>query len=160
MNIIDKLNTLGQKAEEEFPDLNYGGCCVFASLVADRLAKLGVQAEGVVAMYFYEDKPPNIDYARNNVRHIGDGDEWEENGVKLSHVGLKIMVGETAILYDSEGVRPFKRRNTLLDRTVIEGTLSRKELKALANNAWNWNYSFDRDQIPKLAKLVARELTP
>lgn len=159
MNIIDKLNTLGYKAEEEFSNLNYGGCCVFASLVADRLAELGIEAGGVVAMDF-GGRAPNIDKARSNVHDESDGDEWEENGVKLSHVGIKFQLGGKTLLFDSDGVQEMRERNSLAGYDVINGVFTRDELRALADNSWNWNYSFDRGQIPKLAELVEHELTP
>lgn len=158
MDIIEKLNNLGQEAMERFPSLNSGGCAVFASLVADELAKQGIEAEGVVAMDFW-DYTPNIDKARKHVNNVDDGDEWEANGVRLSHVGLKLNLNGKEMLYDSEGLRPVNRtRNSLMGYDVIQGTFTREELRALADNAWNWNSMFNRQNIPKLKKLIESEL--
>lgn len=160
MDIIEKLNELGEKAMKRFHSLNSGGCAVFASLVADRLAELGVEAEGVVAMDFW-DSTPNIDKARKHVNNVGDADEWEANGVMLSHVGLRLNLNGREMLYDSEGLRPAGHtRNSLLGYDVIQGTFTRDELRALADNAWNWNSKFNRRNIPKLQKLIESELHP
>lgn len=155
MNIHTSLEKLSKHVDEAFPSINYGGCCVFASIVADELAKKGVKARGVVGMYGWDDLDVDVRHAAANVTNIEDDEEWEENGVKFRHVGLEITIEGETYHFDSTGIR--KPNGYVGDSEmfhVVDGRLTRNEMRALASNPYNWNPSFNRRDITKLERLV------
>lgn len=154
-NIIDSLNALGAEANDRFPDLNCGGCCVFAQLVADKLAERGIEAHGIVAMSDWEDAP-SIDAARSNVEDVSDGWEWNDNGIEFNHVGVSFAYEGTEYHYDSNGAH--EPHGDLSGWGVVPGYLSRYELFALAGKPHNWSIWFDRGRIPELKALVEEYL--
>lgn len=160
MSLIDKLDKLGWEAGNKIDSLNSGGCCVFASLVANRLSAAGIPVRGIVAMrrhrYDVEPEEVDIDEARKNVSNVAYDEEWEDNNVHFSHVGLEFELEGKLYHYDSHGVKEAGR--TLDNMPIVRGRLYPEELEALASVPTNWNYWFNRNQIPKLGKLVDKHL--
>ena len=51
MDLIESLNTLGQRINRWYPEINHGGCCVYASLIGEELRKRGVEVRVIVAAW-------------------------------------------------------------------------------------------------------------
>jgi hypothetical protein len=154
----DALNWLGDDVESKINCLNYGGCCVFAGMVATALENKGYPVQGRVAAYSASRGTANIHNARRHVKKNSVG-EWNIQGIHFGHVGLEVYDGQDIYLYDSNGCRdPIE----LLDGMhSYEGRLTAKEMTEL----WlyngpargydiSWNPEFNRTQIPKLYKII------
>lgn len=162
--IIDKLNNLAWKADTQINGLNAGGCAVFAYEVAKRLNELGIPAKGVVAMSQWalpsrKSKWPSVAKARENIRDVGDGLEWSDNGVDFHHVGVEFTIDGVKYHYDSNGVTGAKPWLNRHHWKVIPGRLSTDDLEKLVANRWNWNPEFDRRQVPKIHNMVEKALS-
>lgn len=155
--IIEKLDNLGWKAEQQIEDLNSGGCCVYAALVGRRLSELGVPVRGIVAMSDWQE-PGNLDEARQNVNDPGDGMEWYDNDVTFTHVGLQFDLDGETYQYDSGGVTKPKRYLRNSHWNLCEGHLTVEEMEQLAERPGNWSSWFNREQIPALERLVKEYL--
>lgn len=152
-NLSASLRQLGVDACRLTDDrLNLGGCCVFAFLVANKLAEKGIKARGVVFnrhsdIPLYHARPKNS----NSVW------AWNDNGVAFEHVALEFRLGrDKRMIFDSNGfhypevgIPPYGK--------PLKGYLSVKELEGLAEDT-NWNCMFDRNQIPDLQELVETSL--
>lgn len=159
MDLVAFLNELGETANKKFPSLNWGGCCVYAGLVATALEEKGYPAQGRVAGWA-AGKPnaASITEARKRVQ-VNTPAEWNANGINFGHVGIEFYDGENAYLYDSNGCTS---PEDLLDGMhSFEGRLTPLELTELWQNNGplngyqvSWNTSFDRNNIPDLEKLV------
>lgn len=145
-----RLNKLGKKANRLTKNLNCGGCCVFASLVARALEQLRVPHEGVVSLSWGD-----LDSQRpmNNL----DARAWYERDVHFRHVGLRVYYEGEAWLFDSNGVTEADEAH-LSYFPLSKGTLSDEELHCLAGEPVLWNPMFQRTLIPKLQALVDEHL--
>jgi len=161
VSLVDILNELGEEANQKISSLNWGGCCVFAGLVADALDEKGYPVQGRVgALVAGLPRSPTITEARKKVRS-NTVLEWNKQGIHFGHVGIEFYDGEKVYLYDSNGcVSP----DNLLDGMhSFEGRLTVQEL----NDLWeyngptekysiSWNSCFDRNNIPYLRELVRK----
>ena len=53
MQLLRQLRALGKATQDQLPNLNYGGCAVYASHVGRRLAELGIDVWCVYAESFW-----------------------------------------------------------------------------------------------------------
>jgi hypothetical protein len=160
MRIVNTLNRLGNEVLNKYPEINWGGCCVYAALVAKELCNQGHDVSGIVASRCANrdsSTPTNIVTARphvkkNTVRH------WQNNGISFSHVGLEIKFkrSKRVFHYDTAGVH--LSSDALDNMPIYEGRLAVEELASLARYPKGWNDSFDRQHIPALRRLVKLRL--
>ena len=161
MDLITKLNHLGEEVLERYPCINYGGCAVYAAMIVAALKRHNIDAKGIVASYgagspgWMSSDVATIDKAREKIKK-NDIHEWQANGISFAHVGVEFKIGRLKKHYDTSGVR---RAGKLLDKMPIyEGRLEYTEVRALAASKKGWNSSFDRKDIPALRKLVNARL--
>ncbi len=155
MNLIRRLNMLGKEINTSYPRINSGGCCVYASLVAEELIKLGVKVQGIVG-YWNAKSEPSLDYIRPLIK-TGTLSDWHDNGVNFSHVGLEFIHNGYTRHYDSNGVS-FQRKK-LMGFPLYDGRLLPKELRKLAASREGWNPYFNRRDIPDIRKLIAEHMS-
>ncbi len=155
VDLVTALDMLGSEVNERFPNIDSGGCCVYASIVAAALKKHDIEAVGIVASWTAEGSRLNIDKIRTNIEK-NTVFTWNDNGISFTHVGLEFRINGRLKYYDSKGV---KRANGTLDEMkVYKGRLSCDEMKKLAADWKGWNRSFNRDDIPALRRLVKSRL--
>jgi len=158
MSIITKLDLLGKEVLRRYPEINNGGCCVYAAMIVAALHKHKIKASGIVASWRAEKLNSigsSIDSVRSNITK-NTYTEWNKNGVNFSHVGVefeyKARIRTAKRHYDANGCHPV---SSALDGMVIyKGRLTLGELRELAGTKKGWNDSFDRKDIPELRKLV------
>ena len=63
-----RLNELGKEVLDRFPEINSGGCCVYAAMIVAALAKHDVRAKGIVASWRAEVVGRSIDKARKCIQ--------------------------------------------------------------------------------------------
>ena len=158
-DLVSILNELGQKAKELAPRLNFGGCCVYAGLVAVALEERGYPAQGRVTSWNAgRGDAASITEARKKVKS-NTVKEWNLQGIYFGHVGIEFYDGKDVYLYDSNGCKPVDE--LLGSECSFEGRLTVQEL----NDLWeyngptmdypvSWNMDFDRDLIPALQRLI------
>lgn len=111
------LRQLADAITSEIDSPNYGGCCVIASRVAERLTRLGVEAECITSRSRWGE-PCN---APAEVRHLvedpADMQQWEENGVTFTHVAVRFRLNGRVYTWDSD-TGPL-RRVTLFGAAIV-----------------------------------------
>ena len=157
MALIGQLNKLGKAVNEKYPNVNYGGCCVYAALVAEALLLHNVNVRGIVASRdaWEFNRYNSIDDIRPYIRYHTI-DRWQDNGVDFSHIGLEFEVNGKLRHYDSNGVKRAARHFD--NMPVYKGRLQVYELVKLASRAQGWNSYFNRRHIPKIRALVQEYL--
>lgn len=151
MRFRTMLNNLGSEIMYDYPNINEGGCCVFASMVAYEMKRLNIPAKGIVASWDAEFTSTDIDTVRNNVKS-NTLKEWQTNGISFTHVGIEFRVGEDRYFYDANGV--IEPTRYLGEWRIYQGRMEYEELKALASRARGWNNNFNRKDIPEIRKIV------
>jgi hypothetical protein len=157
MDLEKKLNDLGQHINNRYPEINHGGCCVFAAMVARELHSKGIQAQGIVASGCAAKEAGNItiDAARELVEWNTVW-QWESNGVSFSHVGVEFRLGRKIKHYDTNGVHKISKE--LDGLPIYKGRLTLKEMEDLARCKDGWNDSFNRRHIPAIRREVKKFL--
>jgi hypothetical protein len=153
MNLFETLNTLGNRINRWYPEVNSGGCCVYASMIGEELRKRGIEVRIIVAAY---SATKDIDKARKRVNNIHQKSEWNAEDIWFNHVGVEFQHEGVWYHYDSDGVNPKSKK--LGSFTVYPGRLSVDEAKVLADEPEGWNWSFDRNKIPAMKRHVKKYL--
>lgn len=153
-------------------DINCGGCGVMAGIVGEILELLGVPVE-VVTSSDYGCSPAearqrlywNIE-AENDGRW--DNSAWDSEGVSRSHLAVRFMLGRDMYTWDSDGLiksdKYFGRRDCgepshCADYPFGDG-MTVAECVHISSTPEDWNYMFDRRQIPLMRKLAYKYLLP
>lgn len=152
--IIKQLQKLGKVANRKVDSINSGGCCVFASLVIERLSEFGIPARGIVVTFGYTKH--SIAVARRCINDIGDIEEWSKNGISFNHIAVEFFIDKQRYHFDSDGVCEAAPR--FRGDRIHAGRMKLKELKTLAANPKGWNPTFDRHDIPMLRDLVIKNV--
>lgn len=155
MDLIEKLNQLGKAVYRASPNINYGGCCVFAAAVALELERRGFRARGIVASHNARGHKTPLGRIRPKVKKNSIY-EWRDNGIYFGHVGVEFTYKGRLYHYDSHGVHP---KETSLDgMPIYKGRMKPEEMKAIADSPEGWNSSFPRRDIPTVRRLVTMYL--
>lgn len=154
--LFKKLRKLQDEMIENHPNLNYGGCCVYAALIGEQLEKLGFQVEVVTPTEYglYD----NAYDARKGVRNVKNVYEWVDNGVSFRHVAVRFKTRAGVVYtYDSErfckGSSDFGLDGYNTDPEFGTG-LTVAEAKAISSKQKGWNRAFNRREIPRIRSKV------
>jgi hypothetical protein len=145
----NKLIFLADDVLEKFPDINQGGCCIFAAYVAKQIQ----QYFKVRVIAFSEDGVSDIDRARPHLKS-NSNTEWKSKGCKFNHLAVEITDNKNNIWhYDTSGL--FPSDGTICRYyTQLKGALSIDEAIELADNPDGWSSRFNRADIPNIKRLI------
>jgi len=157
MSLISKLNHLGKEVYNKYPNINYGGCCVYAALVAEALLLHKINAKGIVAAYCADqfNSVQSIDEIRPYIKYHTLY-HWQNNGVEFNHIGLEFEINGKLRHYDTHGVK--MARKEFDGMPIYRGRLQLHELQKLAGKRAGWNDSFNRRHIPAIRAMVQERL--
>lgn len=155
MYLFDQLRNLGLAVKDEFPMINRGGCCVYAALVGEALARKDMAVQGIVCMG-YVAAGLDIDKVRPLVKDVGSMGEWCANGIYFNHVGLEFMYDYDDYHYDTDNLQHADA--FFAEMKVVPGRLSLQEMIWLAAKREGWNSCFRRTDIPKIKRMVKKYL--
>lgn len=149
------LDYLAEVVSDNISNINYGGCCVFAALIAKHLQHFF----DVRIIVFSHEVDITIDEARSHIQN-NIPEEWNLNGIYFGHVVIEYVDRKGNFnQYDSEGITKSDRFGySGLDR--VEGYLTIDETISLANEADGWNDCFNREQIPKMKEIIDNFFEP
>jgi hypothetical protein len=131
-------------------EINAGGCCMFAGLLASYLEKVGGAKTRVRVVDWYTDEDA-IKKARPKVKRNTPA-EWNEHGVHFNHVAVEFIYKGNVYHIDARGITTEKRRRF----TFLKDGLTVKEATELGSTQRGWNRCFDRREIPAIKRRVAK----
>lgn len=151
------LSSFCQSILDNHPHINYGGCCVFAAMIAKHLEK-HTETRIVVGDWAALDDDTgdnirNIDDARPSVRK-NTMVEWNNGGVQFGHVLVEITYKRKKYHVDARGVFPAAERDPSFRYPIYNGSLTLKEAAKLGASSKGWNTTFDREEIPMIKRAV------
>lgn len=156
MQLIEQLRVLGTETENAIPELNSGGCCVYAAAVAKRLQRLGVPVWGVASDQ-YRRANVNVARLRNKPKTMS---EWNSAGVGFNHVLIQFVHDGKIWTHDSGTTTDDKlSSDPNFGYPLSEGNLTVGELTALAASD-GWSHWFDRESgVPVIHNNIAKHLS-
>jgi hypothetical protein len=127
-------------------DINAGGCCVFAAILAKQLNKVG---EARIRITDWATEEDAIIKARPKVKR-NTLVEWNRHGVHFNHVAIEFKYKGKTYHIDASGVVAPPRFD------FLKGELLLKEATELGDCKKGWNRFFDRKEIPTIKRRVQR----
>lgn len=156
--LITTLREMAKQIDRRIPDVNYGGCCVVAAEIADKLQHI-VPTRIRVAGYFGANGC-NVDVAHQKVGNSANGYDWHENGIYFGHVIVEFDYRGRTYHLDSSGVHKAGRCEPSFGYELYDGNLPLEAAKALADEWSNWNSRFNRKYIPLIKSIVWMHAQP
>jgi hypothetical protein len=156
-NLRRRLRRLAHAANDRFPYMNHGGCCIFAAAVATALVRYGVRHEvitiGDAEVDLHELRPAN-----NTVN------DWNCMGVCFGHMGVRLKLKGQWFTYDSErpllpGKRRFGKRYFGDTYPAAKGGLTAAEATELASQD-EWNPEFWSERNVAGVRALVQEFLP
>jgi hypothetical protein len=150
------------KLNDRYHYINFGGCCVIASYMADQLHKLGIPVRIVVAESLWATSYfPHIDKVRRKLNNtVNTARDWNSKGIEFGHVVVEVKINNLWHILDTEhGCLPSKEYWKRTPRRPFGGYLTLHEARFLAGRGDGWNPSFDRDQIKGIKQMISKYIT-
>ena len=149
--IIEQLNEAMEAFRNEFRSINSGGCCVMATLIAERLIDVVPDVE--IKVYTWSEHD-DVDALREEIIDPMNKFEWNEAGVSFTHVWVEFVLDGTRYAIDSDhGVLEVAAFHSREGRPMA-GAFTLDEARSFAMDGQGWNSCFDRDQIPAMQRLA------
>jgi len=157
--IKQRLITLGYEVGQRLPELNTGGCGLFAGLVGQRLEKLGYRVRVLISGADSRANAraiPSLNTIEKRVGQTSSTDMWRLQGMSyISHVLLKLY-GE---VFDSTGFAPIGVSDPMFLNAYYRGSVSVEAMMGLAAETAAWHPNFDhRKGIPVIKALIDKYL--
>lgn len=153
MNIEELVNKI-QGVVRNIPNINNGGCGVFAALVAKRLNKMGIPAVVRIGGYISEKKKHDLINGLNSNTDIGISPirKWHLDYIDMEHLIVEFQHGGKIYHLDSTTFHEQKERTTNFDCPLYHGHLNTLQALHIARRG-SWNIRFNRKKhIPELIK--------
>jgi hypothetical protein len=141
MDIIRTIRDIGQELSASIPELNYGGCCVYAHRVAQALRAYGIEARGRVVSYSRHDlEQVRAEYGQCGWR------AWQDAGFYISHVIIEFEHDGMTWRHDSTLTTTAGSEQSWAGDggrgPLMAGSLTVEELADLVHTQNGWNTSF------------------
>lgn len=145
MLTIEQLHQFVRILHKKYPKINYGGCCVFASHIAQHLQHLFPTK---IILFDSESADVDINQIKSTLA-TNSLVEWNAHNVYPGHVLVQFEYNNKSYMLDSRGVYLLQDVEPSFEYMRISGWLSVDEALELAEDA-GWCSDFDRSNIPNM----------
>ena len=153
--VTDFLSSLGEEVDFLFDNVNYGGCCVYASIVGKHLKKLGMQVRGKVVGGRFDHQVLDVDRIRRRINiQTPKMIDWSSEGLCFNHVAVSVFYEDKWLIHDTTNTEV--EGSDFGGRILHKGSLTTHDLTCLAMET-GWNPDFDRAQIPDMTQFIGYE---
>ena len=150
------LRALQDKVETFFPNLNRGGCGVFAAIVGEKLEALGLPVCCRILMPHA--RLANVQEARRN--NAADLYDWAFHGnIEMHHAILEFEFGGQKWFFDS-GTLTNDPTEFFRPEALVKEPVTVEEMATMAKSPAGWNLTFNRGDIPTIQELVDFVMKP
>jgi hypothetical protein len=164
--VLSRMNNLACAITNQVDCPNYGGCAVIAAHVGMYLEQAGLLKDIVTQYNKGGEYGKSPKYVREVLKaenaRTDDCSNWDMNGLSRSHLAVRFEFCGLLYTWDSDGTRQggnrFGDKREYRAPPVGEG-LFVDECIALANDEAQWNSRFNREQIPKIEKIIREHLS-
>jgi len=159
-DIVKQIHSVLKKVENEYSNINCGGCGVIASILGEYLAaKTEVRVAIGAREYLIEKQEFSFDEIKEELS-VNDNpsiNDWETYGVSFNHVWIEFLWEGEWYSMDTEGMEQGTHKfhstwNTYKERMSVEA------ITQLSNNITGWNTWFSREQIPNIKQDIENGL--
>jgi hypothetical protein len=156
MITVNKLHVLSARLTRITSDINHGGCCVMAGIIAPYLSNFCQVRIRVLDRY---GSRPNLNQVASNLSPTSKLRDWGMNDVFFNHVVLELIIDGEKYFYDTDRLKTAKQFYNMKNRPMLHpGHLEVHNAVKLGNEP-NWNRDFPRETIPLLQRVVHQFFT-
>jgi hypothetical protein len=145
------------------PDINYGGCGVFAHALGKQLNQKNIDNKiiGLGTLLRIECGPDEMIEKTYKYHSELTAETLHRTGADVMHLMVEVEVDSRFYLVDSTGIYEDINRHPLFgERNLkIDTRMTVDECGILASNAKGWNSRFDRSFIPKIYDFIRSRTT-
>lgn len=138
---------------EDNPNINFGGCGVFAGELGKDLQALGFQTRCIVFGYDGWAANSNLNAVASKLSRPESVWDWNDHDVTLYHVMLEVKGHGKHFLVDGEGVYDY-RKKAYNGRGRYDGYIPVELMDDMTKDASAWNSRFPRRTIPRVRKQI------
>ena len=165
-----RLRRLSRALNTQTSDINCGGCAVMAGIVGGILELLGVPVEVVTSSEYGCAPAAARQHLHWNIEAENDGrwdnSAWDSAGVSRAHLAVRFMLGRDLYTWDSDGLiksdkyfgRHYDGEPLYCAEYPFGDGMTVAECVHISSTPEDWNYMFDRRQIPRMRKLAYQHL--
>lgn len=155
MSIISKLKKFGRGVTKDHPNLNFGGCGVYAYILGEHLKKMGFEVKCFATQEeLLFDSLTYKKFILSNRQGMSIWD-WENYGVDFNHIGLAVKVEKYWYLHDANITKRFYKTTKEFDGEYLLPEFFEVDvIKKIASKPYGWNPQFNRNEIPLIKKKV------
>lgn len=147
------LSILGQLLNSEISNINRGGCCVVASMIAPLLDRHFPTRIRVFGWDYEETAGIDLTDVHKELT-INNTTEWNKKGVFFSHVVVEFTHRRQTYQMDTDRVHRCKDVAMYPEYVAYDGDLSFQAAIDLANDCTGWNRAFNRGDIPHMQQII------
>lgn len=153
---LKALRAMGEEVRNAIPDINHGGCCVYAAKVARVLQAMGIEAHVVPTAPWDGEYPSRV----QNNHEVFDPREAENVlPVNFFHVGVRFKLGRKWYVHDTDFTRAGKFAVLGEDALNISKVwFTPYQAQKFADDGSFWNSTFPRKEIPVVHQIVDKFL--
>jgi len=166
-NLINSITEKISKINSTIPNINRGGCGIFAHALGAQFEKNGLKVNivsvsvSVSSVERVQQNPNkiikklrdnNIDISPRNLFYCGD--------LSLSHMLVEVIDGNVSLYFDSNGKCDIINNKLNFCKTsgFIECRMSLEDCRIISEIEDGWNNTFDRASIPKVYEFVKKTI--
>lgn len=156
MKLEQRLRDFTSAFFTENPDINYGGCGVFAAEMGKDLQALGYNTQCTVfttSLSPTQARKFDLNALRASLIHTDLVEDWEENGINFYHIMLEVEGKGEHFLVDAEDIYP-PDKSEYFGAARLGGNIPVDIMEKLANDDSAWNPTFPRRTIPKVRRSI------
>lgn len=136
--------------------INWGGCGVFASALADRLTDLGYHCRIAIAG---GDSPAKVRQRIKGGAGVPSPERWRNGGLVVVHAYVRFKDGDKWYLADAEGVMEDSPNAEYHGHPIHPASMSMREFRKLAEAKRMWNTAFPRDNLIRPVRKLVGEFS-
>jgi hypothetical protein len=153
--IVNQLKVIN----DVVPNLNHGGCGIFALTLADNLYAKGIQCQlaiigsmGTTNEVIYNNSVYNVVEICKKRNSEINARQLHDNGFTLYHVMVQVETQEGTFYLDSEGIYDHPRNSRW--SIDIEGVADIETMRPFIERPEGWNRMYNRNFNAKVYKMV------
>jgi hypothetical protein len=157
MDIVECLRACGSEVRDRLPEVNRGGCCVYAANVAMALEAAGLTVWGVLTSQLRGTDDLNMVREQDRPKTLL---QWNNAGILIGHVMVQFELDNRVWTHDCTRTTCDQvRKDFAFNEPLVPGYITVAEMVSIAAARKGWNLVFNRRSgSPTIRAAVRRHL--
>jgi len=160
--IVKQIHSVLKKVENEYSNINCGGCGVIASILGEYLSTK-TEVRVAIGAWDYNVIKQTLSFLEIKQEFLKENcnpsiNDWERFGVSFNHVWIEFLWDGEWYSMDTEVIRQGTKLMFHGRWEPYDEYLPIEDITQLSNNITGWNTWFSREQIPSIRQDIENGL--